>query len=281
MRPLRVKAIPGSAYPGQAPLRGYRSSHDGNVTSRDRCPYGAERDGVEDDADDQLDAIASDAELDALAAGDDLPPASPTAAPAHGAAAPEAPGPEAPAPETPAATAPEPASDDVDPLAGALSEAELALVHAAASDDSPSEPSDAETVAAPAEAPDGADPVKMRRWSAASTSDTDQLRERVQDLEDKMGGLEATTMASSPSAGDGVDPQEVADLKQTIEQLAATVQSVAPALQQLTEHSQGSLGIAAKQTFDCPECQSHGIISVPISCTACGYESEWGFYPEQ
>jgi hypothetical protein len=224
--------------------------------------------GVEDDADDPLDAIASDAELDALAAGDDLPSASPTAAPA----------PEAAAPETPAATAPEPASDDVNPLAGALSEAEL---HAAASDDSPSEPSDAETVAAPAEAPDGADPAKMRRWSAASTSDTDQLRERVQDLEDKMGGLEATTMASSPSAGDGVDPQEVADLKQTIEQLAATVQSVAPALQQLTEHSQGSLGFAAKQTLDCPECKSHGSISVPISCTACGYEFEWGFYPEQ
>ena len=201
-------------------------------------------DGVEDDADDQLDAIASDAELDALAAGDDLPSASATAAPV----------PEAAAPETPAAIAPEAASDDVDPLAGALSEAELALVHAAASDDSPSDPSDAETVAAPAEAPDGADPVKMRRWSAASTSDNDQLRERVQDL-------------------------EAPNLKQTIEQLTATVQSVAAALQQLTEHSQGSLGFAAKQTFDCPECQSHGTISVPISCTACGYESEWGFYP--
>jgi hypothetical protein len=243
-------------------------------------------DGVEDDADDQLDAIASDAELDALAAGEDLPSASAEAPPAPEAHAPEspaaeAPAAEAPAPEAPAAEAPESVTDDVDPLEGGLSEAEIALGRAVANDDSPPEPNDAKNVAAPAEATDGADPVKMRRWSAASTSDNDQLRERVQDLEDKIGVLEATTVASTPSVGDGVDPQEVADLKQNIEQLTATGQSVSAALQQLTEHSQCSLGFAAKQTFDCPECQRHGTISVPISCTFCGYESEWGFYPEQ
>ncbi|MEE8519538.1 MAG: hypothetical protein V3S98_10480, partial [Dehalococcoidia bacterium] len=59
-----------------------------------------------------------------------------------------------------------------------------------------------------------------------------------------------------------------------------TLQTLWNAVHQLTEHSQGSLGFAAKQTFDCPECGSHGTISIPISCTNCGHETEWGFWPE-
>jgi RecJ-like exonuclease len=78
-----------------------------------------------------------------------------------------------------------------------------------------------------------------------------------------------------------VDPLQLVEVKQTLDALTASVQGIAAALQQLTEASQASLGFAAKQTFDCPECQSHGTVSVPITCTHCGFESEWGFYPEQ
>jgi hypothetical protein len=67
---------------------------------------------------------------------------------------------------------------------------------------------------------------KRRRWSASSTTDTDQLKERVQDPEDKVGLLESNAMANESSSNSGVDSQEVAELKKTIEVLTAQMQTV-------------------------------------------------------
>ena len=59
------------------------------------------------------------------------------------------------------------------------------------------------------------------------------------------------------------------------------VQTIWTALHDLTQNSKDSLGYAAKQIFDCPECGNHGTVAVPVSCTNCGYEGEWGFWPDQ
>lgn len=181
-----------------------------------------------------------------------------------------------------------PAADaDVDPLGdspaideplGALSDEELAAVKALAADDSIPVADIPQSIEAGDDSVDAAG-VKMRRWSASSTSTNDQIKERVQDLEDKLTLLEANGIGAQPA--ESVDPQQLVEMKQTLDALTASVQGIAAALQQLTEASQASLGFAAKQTFDCPECQSHGTVSVPITCTYCGFESEWGFYPEQ
>jgi hypothetical protein len=222
---------------------------------------------------------AEDEELDAITQLEEKDAAPPKAA------APEAAAPEAAAPVAEAAAdplgddTPTPAAPEIEEPLGALSEEELAAVKAVADDDSL-------PVATPPQTMDGAENegaddsagVKMRRWSAASTSDNDQIKERVQDLEDKLTLLEATGLATEPA--ESVDPQALVDMKQQLDQLTASVQGIATALAQLTQQSQDSLGFAAKQAFDCPECASHGTISVPISCTFCGYESEWGFYPE-
>lgn len=212
-----------------------------------------EQDEAEED---ELDIVAQLEEKDAAA----------------GVAAPEA---------VPEASAPADPLDDDSPAVeeplGALSPEELAAVQALAADDSIAA-ADVPQQVEGSEETDAAG-VKMRRWSAASTSDNDQMKERIQDLEDKLTLLEATGVGAEPA--EAIDPQQLVDMKQTLDQLTATVTGIAAALQQLTEASQASLGFAAKQTFDCPECQSHGTVSVPISCTYCGFETEWGFYPEQ
>jgi hypothetical protein len=212
-----------------------------------------EQDEAEED---ELDIVAQLEEKDAAA----------------GVAAPEA---------VPEASAPaDPLGDDspaVEEPLGALSPEELAAVQALAADDSIAA-ADVPQQVEGSEETDAAG-VKMRRWSAASTSDNDQMKERVQDLEDKLTLLEATGVGAEPA--ETIDPQQLVDMKQTLDQLTATVTGIAAALQQLSEASQPSLGFAAKQTFDCPECQSHGTVSVPIPCTYCGFETEWGFYPEQ
>lgn len=185
--------------------------------------------------------------------------------------------PEAVAPA--AAPAPDAADPVIEEPLGALSEEEIAAVKALAEDDSLPVVAPPQSMEGDTQGTDDSAGVKMRRWSAASTSDNDQLKERIQDLEDKLTLIEATGVGSEPA--ETIDPQQLAEVKQTLAQLTVSVQGIAATLAQLTESSQASLGFAAKQTFDCPECQSHGTVSVPISCTYCGYETEWGFYPEQ
>ena len=227
---------------------------------------GGDADDEEGDAvvDEQAAASAETATAEA--------PASPTAEAPAAEAAPSAE--EAPA-EPPAAEAP-----GQDALAGTLSPEERAVVEAAAAveevpDTAPTEGSDTVT-----DTPGDEGGVKMRRWSASATTDTDQLKERIQELEDKIAVIEATGLGEGSSAS-GADPQEVVELRAGLEQVTDSIQTLWRSLQELTDHSQGSLGFAAKQTFDCPECGSHGTVAVPVSCTNCGYESEWGFFPDE
>lgn len=163
--------------------------------------------------------------------------------------------------------------EEIDPLAGTLSAQELARVQKMAAGPPPPPNAFAQKV----EGEQGAEStgVRARKWSASSTADSD-LKNRVQDLEAKLTQIEA----QRPAAGGGASDRQLEEMRTTIAQISETVQGMMAALRQLTEQSKGSLGFAAKQTFDCPECHSHGTISVPISCTACGFESEWGFYPE-
>lgn len=120
--------------------------------------------------------------------------------------------------------------------------------------------------------------VKVQTYSASGTSETEQLADRLQDLEDKLEIIEATALGGDN--GPAIDESALDEIRNSVEQLSATVQQVWTFLQELAQQSQDSLGFAAKQTFDCPECNSHGTIAVPVSCTHCGHEAEWGFWPE-
>jgi hypothetical protein len=180
------------------------------------------------------------------------------------------------APETVAPTAQSTAvEEEIDPLAGTLSAQELARVQQLAAGAPPPPNAFAQKVESEPSAPEAAG-AKPRKWAAVSNGDGD-LKTRIQELEARMSVLQA---AQAPGAG-RVPDQQLEEMRTAIAEISETVQGMMAALRRLTEQSKGSLGFAAKQTFDCPECHSHGTISVPIACTACGYESEWGFYPEQ
>ena len=76
-------------------------------------------------------------------------------------------------------------------------------------------------------------------------------------------------------------PRSEKELREALAQANATVQQRSAAVEQLTLQSQASLGFDAQHTFDCPSCGSHGTIAVPVNCTSCGHEAEWGFWPGQ
>ena len=83
------------------------------------------------------------------------------------------------------------------------------------------------------------------------------------------------------AAGAAADEDAIEELRGALAQANATVERLTAAVEQLTAQSQASLGFDAQHTFDCPSCGSHGTIAVPINCTNCGHEAEWGLWPGQ
>ena len=160
---------------------------------------------------------------------------------------------------------------DIDALiAGQATEA---ADDAPAADNEPSAATDAPGAAA-AQPPTEAEPPGVRSWSASATTETDKLNIR---LDEMLARLEAIEAAPAAAADEGA----IEALRAALAQADATVQKLSAAVEQLTLQSQASLGFDAQHTFDCPSCGSHGTIAVPVSCTSCGHEAEWGFWPGQ
>ncbi len=118
----------------------------------------------------------------------------------------------------------------------------------------------------------------VRSWSASATTETEKLHIRMGEVESR---LKAVETAPPAAAGAALDQGAIDELRGALAQASATVERLTAAVQQLTLQSQASLGFDAQHTFDCPSCGSHGTIAVPVSCTNCGHEAEWGFWPGQ
>ena len=114
----------------------------------------------------------------------------------------------------------------------------------------------------------------VRSWSASATTETDKLSIR-------MGEVESRLKAVETADGGSADQGAIDELRGALARANATVERLSAEVQQLTLQSQASLGFDAQHTFDCPSCGSHGTIAVPVSCTSCGHEAEWGFWPGQ
>ena len=147
---------------------------------------------------------------------------------------------------------------------------------APAADDEPSVA--AEDPGTPEEQPAEDEQSAVRSWSASATTETDKLNTRIDEVEARLEAIEAVPAAA---AGSTVDDGAIPELRAALAQANATVQRLSAAVDQLTLQSQASLGFDAQHTFDCPSCGSHGTIAVPVSCTNCGHEAEWGFWPGQ
>ena len=119
----------------------------------------------------------------------------------------------------------------------------------------------------------------VRSWSASATSETEKLNIRLGEVESRLKAVETAPPPAPPGAA--LDQGAIDELRGALAQASATIERLTAAVQQLTLESQASLGFDAQHTFDCPSCGSHGTIAVPVSCTNCGHEAEWGFWPGQ
>jgi len=71
--------------------------------------------------------------------------------------------------------------------------------------------------------------------------------------------------------------QTVADMGAVAEQ----VRKLSAELSTITEYLQGTIGYGARQSFQCGSCGSQGLVGTRISCTHCGQETWWGWFPQR
>lgn len=103
----------------------------------------------------------------------------------------------------------------------------------------------------------------------------EELKERIGRMEADIGGVIAREKMMSGSSSD------LAELKSRTEQLAASIASLSGGMQTVGHHLEGTPGYGAKHSFVCTNCQNQGQVAVPATCTSCGTQTWWGWFPQQ
>ena len=75
--------------------------------------------------------------------------------------------------------------------------------------------------------------------------------------------------------------QSIAGVDGMVRQLQQSVQELTAQLQLVSKNLEGTIGMAAHESFTCSSCQTKGQVAARLTCTCCGEENWWGWYPPQ
>ena len=95
----------------------------------------------------------------------------------------------------------------------------------------------------------------------------------IADVSGRMVRLEAAV------AQMGAGGQGSTQLEETVRQLQANLQELTSQLQAIRTGLQGTVGYAAHENFVCNTCANPGLVAAKLSCTSCGAENWWGWFP--
>ena len=86
-----------------------------------------------------------------------------------------------------------------------------------------------------------------------------------------------------PAGGErlGLLEQSLAGVDSMVRQLQQQVQELTAQLQLVTKNLEGTIGMAAHESFSCSSCQTTGQVAARLTCTSCGSENWWGWYPPE
>ena len=99
-------------------------------------------------------------------------------------------------------------------------------------------------------------------------ADVAHISERMDRIEDSMGRIGAQT-------------REVRGIQDTVRQMQQSLQELAVQLQMVNASLQGTVGFAARENFVCNSCAKQGLVAAKLTCTSCGVENWWGWFPPQ
>lgn len=74
---------------------------------------------------------------------------------------------------------------------------------------------------------------------------------------------------------------DTGQLQQQVQELTAQLQELAGKVDSIVSGLQATVGFNAQGTFTCNSCTAHGQVAARLTCTACGTEDWWGWFPPQ
>ena len=93
------------------------------------------------------------------------------------------------------------------------------------------------------------------------------------------------TVQSIPASPlpDGVSPGngDTAQLQKQVQELTAQLQELTSKVDGIISGLQATVGFNAQGTFTCKSCNSLGLVAARMTCTSCGTEDWWGWFPPQ
>ena len=79
----------------------------------------------------------------------------------------------------------------------------------------------------------------------------------------------------------GNQQKTLRQLQQNLQEMVCQLQLVSEKVDSMNGGLQATVGFDAHQTFVCGSCSSRGHVATRLTCTSCGEENWWGWFPQQ
>lgn len=103
-------------------------------------------------------------------------------------------------------------------------------------------------------------------------------QDEVQALSQRIAGLEESVQRIGSQAGPESD-QNIQQLSQQVQQLYGDLQAINSKVDGVMETLQATVGFGVRSVFCCKSCEAQGHVATRLTCTSCGTEEWWGWFP--
>ncbi len=100
----------------------------------------------------------------------------------------------------------------------------------------------------------------------------------VQGLFQRIAGLEESVQRLGSQVAPDED-QNFQQLSQQIQQLFGDLQAINSKVDGVTETLQATVGFGVRSVFACKSCEAQGHVATRLTCSSCGTEEWWGWFP--
>ena len=103
-------------------------------------------------------------------------------------------------------------------------------------------------------------------------------QDEIQGLFQRIAGLEQSVQSlgsqDAPDLG-----QNFQLLSQQVQQLFGDLQAINSKVDGVMETLQATVGFGVRSVFACKSCEAQGHVATKLTCTSCGTEEWWGWFP--
>jgi len=100
-------------------------------------------------------------------------------------------------------------------------------------------------------------------------------------VEQTVQAIAASPQPGAPPSGFSPGGGDTGLLQQQVQELTAQLQELAGKVDGIISGLQATVGFNAQGTFTCNSCSAHGLVAARLTCTSCGTEDWWGWFPPQ